>query len=342
MKSIFLKSRDKLLYLWIRLFLRFFDREPKAIDKETIGIVEELRNFFLNRKIQSNDNQSLLTARFWNSKSYQLHHHILNDNPRNFLRWDVIRETMFVSNPLYIREELSYLTNLADFNTRWHQALIENPVGNPTPSAFFRKSSGNLIHQAYHIAQFENATNTRVVDYDLIFEFGGGYGSMCRLTRNLGYNGKYVIMDLPEFSALQQFYLTLTGYEVNPIGSVFEYKEYPIVDFDNLCLTSIEEVNEILARFIGKRSLFIATWSLNEAPEHVRWPVLNAIDNFSAYLFAYGNSFGEVNNDAFFAKWKGELNSSIVWSESVIQHLPPINKYSFGLRLDSNITKTSH
>ena len=48
---------------------------------------------------------------------------------------------------------------------------------------------------------------------DVIVEFGGGYGSMCRLVRKLGFKGRYVIFDLRPILALQKYYLGLHGVE---------------------------------------------------------------------------------------------------------------------------------
>ena len=48
----------------------------------------------------------------------------------------------------------------------------------------------------------------------VIVEFGGGYGSMCRLLHKLGFSGQYFIYDLPEFVALQRYFLKSIGMPV--------------------------------------------------------------------------------------------------------------------------------
>jgi hypothetical protein len=42
--------------------------------------------------------------------------------------------------------------------------------------------------------------------FDFVIEFGGGYGSLCRLFFNQQFKGQYVLFDLPPFSALQHFF----------------------------------------------------------------------------------------------------------------------------------------
>src|SRR3712207_7978939 len=38
------------------------------------------------------------------------------------------------------------------------------------------ESSGNLLHHAYHVCRFEEATGLRAEQLELVVEFGGGYG----------------------------------------------------------------------------------------------------------------------------------------------------------------------
>jgi hypothetical protein len=56
-------------------------------------------------------------------------------------------------------------------------------------------------------------------DTDCIIEFGGGFGSMCRLVHALGFRGQHIIFDLPPVWALQRYYLRLHGIEVDDSGN---------------------------------------------------------------------------------------------------------------------------
>jgi hypothetical protein len=115
-------------------------------------------------------------------------------------------------------------------------------------------TSGNLIHQAYHLMQFEQQAKVKVGDLDSIVEFGGGYGAMVVLCRRLGFKGKYTIIDLPEFSLLQEFYLS------NTIG------------LDNV---------ELVTDWNGSKmqtDLLMALYSLSEVSIDYRSHVLNSIE----------------------------------------------------------------
>jgi hypothetical protein len=89
--------------------------------------------------------------------------------------------------------------------------LVESPVGNPKPSPDYPGSSGNLIHQAYSLAQLTEIGDCRLENLSQIVEFGGGFGTMCKLVHQLGFKGRYIIFDLPECSALQEYYLNAVG-----------------------------------------------------------------------------------------------------------------------------------
>ena len=176
---------------------------PTENEKEQI---EHLRSLFLALP-DADDKATSKAEREWNNNMNRLKNNVIKEDPREFLRWDVVRKTMFVGNAEYINVELKYLKSHREWDTRWKKAIFESPQGCPAPYYRYMKSSGNLIHHAYHLARFEDKTRLRINQLNCIFEFGGGYGSMCRLVHQLGFKGKYIIYDLPNFSHLQRYYL---------------------------------------------------------------------------------------------------------------------------------------
>jgi hypothetical protein len=230
---------------------------------------------------------------------------------------------MFVSFAAYIPTELKYLKHRPDWNTRWRTAIKESSVGrprrygyHPIPYIFYPASSGNLIHQAYSLARFEEQTKVQVENMDYVFEFGGGYGSMCRLFYNLGFHGRYIIFDLPSFVALQRYFLRTLGL---PVQSVTEFvKSKTGID----CVSDIQHLIALLADHIEARNtMFIATWSISESPISIRDSVLPLTSEFQSFLIAYQDSFGEVNNVDFFANWQ-ETIRNVAWHSWRIEHIP--------------------
>ncbi|HHT9107003.1 MAG TPA: hypothetical protein ACFYD9_00020 [Candidatus Wunengus sp. YC64] len=278
-------------------------------------LINNLRNHVNNILYSDADNSEIQPE--WVNNVTELVEDINNSDPRRFLQWNVIRNTMFVpKTSSYIVNELKFL-----IEGNWHiwkSATEEVQIGHPDPCIFYPKSSSNLIHHAYHLAQLGNQLKLNITDIDYVLEFGGGYGSMCRLFHNLGFKGKYIIFDLPVFSALQEFYLKSIG-----INAKYGANEYTN---GVSCIFKTEVLREILNnKESKKKSIFIATWSISETPIYA---ILSMLDNFDLFLIAYQKQFGEIDNSNFFSAWKDSLKN-YKWYSYEIRHLPN-NYYLFG------------
>lgn len=296
---------------------------PPATDRDN-KLVEELRSIFrelpcLNSASDSSSEQE------WLNNMKLLRGMVLNHDPRKFLTWDVILRTMFVDNKRYISTELDFLRDLPDWDTRWREAIIESQVGHPMPYWKYRRSSGNLIHHAYHIAQFEQKTAIYVHDVNFVFEFGGGYGSMCRLFHNLGFRGKYIIFDLPGFVALQNFFLKSIGIRVHSVKSFKTSKSGVVCISDLKLLTTFLEDHDDFSK-----SMFVANWSISETPANFRGSILSLLGKFKGFLISYQDRFEEVNNVEFFRNWIARQDN-VKWYNWQIGHLEH-NSYLIGKR----------
>lgn len=140
----------------------------------------------------------------WHKHRAMLRQHVANDRPEEMLRWSTVTATMFVgTGAVFSPIELARLT------PRYLGVIAEPWVGSPEP--YNGWTSGNLIHQAYHLMQWEEATGQRVETLDTIVEIGGGYGALALLCARLGFAGRYIIADLPESQLLQRYYLANCG-----------------------------------------------------------------------------------------------------------------------------------
>lgn len=243
----------------------------------------------------------------WLGNIIRLKQQILSDNPKNFLQWDLIRKTMFIGNALFTLREFIYL-RYHNWN-KWKKAVVEKNFLFTEPYLLYPKSSGNLIHYAYHIARFEDISGKKIKDFDFIFEFGGGYGGMCLLIQNLMFNGKYIIYDFPILSALQGFFLKMNEVENN-----------------TFCLDNIDKVKKTIPKK-GKK-LFIATWSLSESPLQIRKIINPLIKDFDAFIIGYQRQFGGVDNHKYFKNYQKSLGKLKWWSQEIV-HLKG-NFYIFG------------
>jgi len=254
----------------------------------------------------------------WRTNFDLLCQKVLTCDPNDFLNWNVILRTMVVGNADFVRDELDFLKDLPDWKRRWEMALEESPVGNPTLYNDFPSSSGNLIHQAYHLAQFENKTGMDISNASFVLEFGGGYGCMCRLVHSLNFKGRYVIFDLPPFSALQRFFLNMNGISSITSNAFFEKNSNGVI-----CVSELEQLESILSchAYIGN-AVFITNWSLSESPINLRHSILPLVKSFKAFLVAYQGRFGDIDNVGFFEEEWINTMKDIKWHHWKIKHLP--------------------
>src|SRR4051812_43165607 len=61
----------------------------------------------------------------WSDAERQLRDHVLNDDPREFTRWEIIRGTMFMHKGLSVVDEYKTLKKLPEWKQRWEPAVQE-------------------------------------------------------------------------------------------------------------------------------------------------------------------------------------------------------------------------
>lgn len=226
----------------------------------------------------------------WKFWAWDLRQNVKNNDPEDFLNWPGLVTTMFVGNAPYI--EFEYNEIPFDYLVK----LDDPGIGNPPLYEILEnlKPSGNLIHQAYHLWQWEQRHDKLVAELDTIIEIGGGYGAMALIVYRLGFRGRYIILDLPEFSLLQQYYLSNVGIE----DVEFRTRIDKQIDCD----------------------LLIGLFSLSEMPLHTRETIIDLCPSRS-YLAAYGANWGGFDNMG----WAMELmkrKKGFTWHNWNVAHLP--------------------
>lgn len=264
----------------------------------------------------------------WIQKRARLRQLLLERDPSDFLRWDVIRTTMVKRGRAPVVHELRHLRRRPDWSARWRPALRESTIGRPRPFHLYPRSSGNLIHQAYHLCRFEEATGLALSTVPLIVEFGGGYGRMCGLLHRLGFSGTYVIFDLPEVSVLQRFFLRHLDIPVLDAGAVAAAGG----PARGVVTTSeVPELRTLLRSRPPGHAALIAMWSLSETPVELRAHILAEVSSFDAFLIGYTNRFVDLDNRTLFATWRSTLPNH-TWYEFPIPHLRKAECYVFGIK----------
>lgn len=234
--------------------------------------------------------------RKWINKKNELKENILTKDPRNFINWSVVTWNMGAT---IRRTDFKKLEKFHFWND-WSEAIATIPPINRYPYFEFPKTDGTTLLHCYHLAQLKKHFDRDVSDMDLIIDFGAGYGSMCAVVKALGFKGRYVCFDFPEFLLLQKFYLTLIGVDTSNVKFV----------------STIEELKKKLG---VKRGLFIATWSISEISEGFREKIFNAI-NPRDYIIGYQREVGGVDNNAYFRDFV-EKHSDVEWRDYPIVNL---------------------
>lgn len=307
------------------ILLKLVDQKPSLrLTSEQLKLTEALRVQFEKLPVYPVENSGLTTSEAeWNRNMNRLRELILTSDPVEFLRWDVIRYTMFLASGKIIADELNEIKTYPPWKSKWRDLVREDRIGNPIPYLFYPSSSGNRIHHLYHLMRFEKSASAEINSFNTVFEFGGGYGSLCRLIHRLSFKGKYIIFDLPHFSLLQQYYLTLLDIKVRqPSG-------YNNTDDGVFCISSFNELDMVM-KHVNTKSLFIATWSLSESPLEVREKIVPHISSFKNVLIGFQNRFGEMNNYNYFKTLTDNL-PEYNWKYQGIPALKD-NNYLFGCR----------
>lgn len=244
---------------------------------------------------------------------------IMYSDLRYFLKWNMIRHTMFASEASYTSKEIARLKKEGVSMDE----LTEDSAGFPDPLLLYPESSSNLVHHKYHLLKYDSGLEGGIEGSPFILEFGGGYGSFCRLIRRNGHKGQYVIFDLPEFSILQRYFLEMIDV------AVLEPKDYS-ADKPGVYLVSDEGQLRSILKGKPEQSTFVGAWSISETSIEFRNRFLDLIGDFSDYFIGYQSQFNEVNNVEYFDRW-AETKSGIEWIRLPLDHLPA-NVYFFGHR----------
>lgn len=250
------------------------------------------------------DLEILPTWEFWRGK---LRRRLLEDDPTEFLTWEFIPFGIACFRTDWAWIELAELHRSPRWDRVWRETILEDPVGMPLLYPFHFRSSGALIHYAYHLMMFERLSGLGVEQLDSILEFGGGYGGVRRVVARLGHRGRYHIHDLPEMLALQRFYLSAME-AVRP-----ELREALATTF------SAEIADLPPPAFWAGRPLFLATWSFSETPLALRQRWLPILRSCHFFLIGYQDSFEGVDNRRWFQEFTAG-RPDVEWRHEEIAH----------------------
>ena len=209
----------------------------------------------------------------------------------NILQCYEVRRAVAVGNAPHIRHKLHWMQSLPSYKNHYEKLLQDDWIGNPTRLPRNNPfTSGARINMLYHIIQLLNY-GINILDYQHIFEFGGGYGCLCEMLHKAGFVGSYTIYDVPVMSGIQEWYLSHYDQQAK-------------------CTCKLEKVPDPG----DKKSAFIATMSFSEIPISERIQVEKMIKDYDLIFIAYAADFVGIDNLGYFNRFRRKLKSH-QWDE---------------------------
>jgi len=215
-------------------------------------------------------------------------------NPMSFLRQPVISRTVHPNQQSLAKAYLLDMTKDAFAREQILSRLHDIPIGDPYLCESFPLASPMSIQHAWYMLLMRKHLGMFLPHANLkhVLEFGGGYGNFCRLSCSFGYNGRYVIADLPEMHSIQSHFLT---------------HAHPGRMTDNPVELRVLGDSKMLP--VQGSSLFMATFSLNETLISLRSEVEPMFQYFDYLFFAYNRVFSGVDNVAYFDELSSRLSN---------------------------------
>jgi len=243
---------------------------------------------------------------FWDYWRHNLWEYVRDADPMVFQEFPCIYHTMLVNHwSEYVK--LEYREIVADEGDMTLRQVATMPARHSTGDLMEGTNlSLNLIHQYYHLWKWQKEMKVGIAEMDRIVEFGGGYGAMALAAYRSGFRGEYIIFDSPEFSLLQEFYLS----------HVLSDGDFSMVKWND--------------KRVRMTDLMIACYSLSEVSIEERTKFLNKVKVMGGYLLLFSAQWsGGLDNIGYFRDF-AEKSKPARWSIHQHAYLPVGNWYAFG------------
>ncbi len=255
-------------YLYSLLLLSYFSIKPASFSDQWKAMQQEYR--FLSQKFNSQD--SKLEANYmhpyWKKQKKSMADLINGKEDPNFLLRSPIAGPMVRNEWSKTQDyEVIYLQYCIKDSTR---KLIQSFQDTQFGGLSFRckefNCSINTLGQLFFFVKLLERNNFENVQ--TIVELGGGYGCLARVAKKIKPETTYVLFDLPEYLAIQSFYLrsTLTNTEVIIHNEVPKYFKPGAIHLVPVFFLPDIDI---------KADLFVSAFALSETPKTVQLMVIN-------------------------------------------------------------------
>ena len=274
------------IFRFFRAQLSFpFNKKETSLSKKDQKLLNEI--YFKAKQIEK-DNKIKLNTHIIFSKS--ILNLILKKNLLNFLQKGFIQQMFFIHNRFFILFELLEMIKDKNWNF-WKKIIKEDNIGNPVKFFLYPYSSGNKIHQTYHLKKYKDFSKVNLKKFNNILELGGGYGNMAKTFYKLNNRVNYTIFDTKEVSLLQLYYLKRSNINVG-FGSSKKIK----------LINNFRDLKKIFSKHKKGKNLLIANWSISEFPIKLRKDLNFIFKYFDHQIISFQNNFEMIDNNKYFQK----------------------------------------
>ena len=232
---------------------------------------------------------------FWTDVETRLEAILLPEPPATFLENNVIRGMMFVCGDGPEFEDKLAIAHADMTIVREPRILSEDPVGAPELLGD-PPTSHNTLHHVHHLVRYGQHTQLDWSAVNVVAEWGGGYGNLCKLLHRLrscatAEDLTYIIIDLPLMTTLQWLYLS----------SVFGEERVHLLDAPGTapkvgCINLLPV--GLLDHYTIEADTFVSTWALSESTAHAQRYVVDR-QWFGAKRVLLGYQKNDVHRDDF-------------------------------------------
>lgn len=273
----------------LRACLSFpFNNKEKFYNIKDKIIVDEICEIAKN--IKKKNKKKLNTHKIFSSKILNL---IVKKKLLNFLQIGFIQHMFFIHNRFFLILELIQLYKDKNW-LLWKKIIKEDNIGNPVKFFIYPFSSGNKIHQAFHLRKFSQLSKMNLKNFTNVIEFGGGYGNMAKMFHKINRNISYTIFDTIELNLLQYYYLKKSDLNVT-LG----LNKYLRINLLNK-VSDLKKKVKLLKK--NDKNLLIANWSLSEVPLKFRNELFFIFKKIDNQIISYQEKFEKIDNQKYFEK----------------------------------------
>ena len=271
-----------------KLFFRLLGYFNSSLDFKSVRGFDSSTKYKFLENINSISINKQGAIDHWNEISTNIVDQITNDD-KNFLRNPWVRNALHPNQ--YYYSFLYYKKLRENYSKEKLKHLCRDiGLGNPLNDIMVQGASPASLKHFFLLDNIQRELGIDFRNLNQIVEFGGGYGSMCRVFfDNMENNICWNIVDLPIIIELQKAYLS----------DSLKKEDFNKITFNTDC-KNIK---------VDTKSLFIATWSLSETPLSLRYNLENWISSFDYIYITFQKQYGEISNYQYFNGLKGKLES---------------------------------